>query len=332
MRLKHGAFVYALIWFILLFAPALTAQQLGSTPEPEDGSQGLRIAAVQLNIRQSDLRSIAAFRRHVETLVMRCIGFDPDLIVFPEYTSVFSALIPYNSVIDNCESAEDGLERIVAQDPLIGGFRDLFLINSGFTERIMEEIFADLSERHGVAIVPGTYFAWSERNGEVTLVNRLVVYDRGGQIAYTQDKVFLTPFERQLVGISPGVLEQAEPIVVNGWRIGFTICRDTFFSQWQQVHSGVDLWIDIKANGVQYTEEERRRFMRAVPQRIEEGDIPYGLTVCLTGSLLDMLWEGESSLVRKNPGQAVRIVKKAPSACGEAILFLSIDKPPRHTP
>ena len=313
------------ICVILLFgasicAPALDAGATGA----EGDSRVLRVAAVQLKIQQSDLRSFAAFRSRIEALVMSCMAFEPDLIVFPEYTSVFWALIPYYPVIQASRSAEDGLSRIRARDPLINGFRDLFLVNSGLAQRAMDEVFASLARRHEVAIIPGTYFAWGERQKEVMLFNRVVVYDPTGRIAYSQDKVFLTPFEEQLVGISPGLLEGAEPIVLQGRRIGITICRDTFFSDWLQVHSGVDLWIDIKANGALFTQEERQRFLRAVPARIEEGDIPYGLTVCLTGSLLDMIWEGESSLARKDPGREIRFVEKAASASEEEILFFSI--------
>jgi predicted amidohydrolase len=315
MKRHHRILVSTVFCIILLI--------VGSTSTAAD-SQVLRVAAVQLKIQQSDLRSFSAFRSRIEALVMRCMDFEPDLIVFPEYTSVFLALIPYYPVILESQSAEDGLSRINARDPLINGFRDLFLINSGLVERVMEEVFASLARRHGVAIIPGTYFAWIERDQEAALVNRLVVYDHSGTITYTQDKVFLTPFEEQLLEISPGVLEQAEPIVLQGQRIGITICRDTFFSDWLQVLSGVDLWIDIKANGALYTQEERQRFLRAVPARISEGDIPYGLTVCLTGSLLDMVWEGESSLARKDPGQEIRFVEKASSASQEEILFFSI--------
>jgi predicted amidohydrolase len=287
-------------------------------------SRALRVAAVQLEIRQSDLRSVEVFRSRIESLVMRCLPFQPDLIVFPEYTSVFLALIPYYPVIRESASAEEGIERLSARDPLIAGLRDLFLLNSGLTERLMEDIFATLAGRHGVAIIPGTYFAWSGPEGGADLVNRVVVYDNNGEIVYTQDKVFLTPFEEHLLGISPGLLERAEPIVIQQKRIGITICRDTFFSQWQQVLSGVDLWIDIKANGAVFTEQERQGFRRAVPARIEEGDIPFGLTVCLTGSLLDMIWEGESSLARNDPGEEIRFVERAASASEEEILFFSI--------
>ena len=326
MRPKRRVLFHALVCILLLSGSILYAQQTGGglTAASAEEHRVLRVAAVQFEIQQSDLRSFAAFRSHVESLVTRCLPFEPDLIVFPEYTSVFPALIPYYPVIRVSQSPEDGLARIGAGDHLIDGFRDLFLLNSGLAERFMEEVFATLARRHAVAIVPGTYFAWSERAGEAALVNRVVVYDQSGEIAYTQDKVFLTPFEEQLLEISPGTLEQAEPFVLHGNRIGITICRDTFFPQWLQVHSGVDLWIDIKANGALYTEEERQRFLRAVPARITEGEIPYGLTVCLTGTLLDMLWEGESSLARKDPGEQVRYVDKASTASEEEILFLEI--------
>lgn len=312
----------ALVLFLCL-APVLRAQETGS--DVGERSQALRVAAVQLQIRQSDLRSYEAFKDHIEALVERCLAFRPDLIVFPEYTSVFLALIPHYPVIRSSGSALEGIAAISAQDPLIGGFRDLFLLNSGLVERALEEIFAVLAARHQVAILAGTYFAWSRRDQEVELVNRAVLYDSKGKIAYTQDKVYLTPFEEQLLGIAPGHLREAEPIELRGREIGLTICRDTFFPAWQQIYSGVDLWIDIKANGTAFTQEERERFQRAVPARIREGDIPYGLTVCLTGSLLDLLWEGESSLVGRESAQDNQFLQKSNSAAAEEILFITIE-------
>lgn len=325
--MKSRSHLLVAIFILLQFGRALCAQEIGSgsNPPSRDHSRDLRIAAVQLEIHSSDLRSFAAFRSHIEALVIRSIAFNPDLIVFPEYTSVFLALIPYYRVIRTSNSVVEGIARIGAQEPLIQGFRDLFLFNSGLVERAMEEIFASLAGQYNVAILAGTYFAWSGEGREARLVNRTVIFDQEGKIAYTQDKVYLTPFEEQLLGISPGLLMAAAPVVLNGYRIGITICRDTFFRPWVEVHSGSDLWIDIKANGTAFTGEEQERFLRAVPARIVESDIPYGLTVCLTGSLLDLLWEGESSLVRKDGEQGFRFVEKATSASEEEVLFLSID-------
>ena len=326
MNLFHQPVPTVALCIVLCFASTLQAPAAGSgSGQDSQPSQALRVAAVQLQIRQSDLVSFAAFRSHIEAIVSRCMEYEPDLIVFPEYTSVFLALVPYHALIQASESAEEGLARISDQDPLIDGFRDLFLLNSGLVERAMEEIFASLARRYGIAIIAGTYFAWSGTE-QAALVNRLVVYDGNGRVSYTQDKVYLTPFEEQPLGISAGSLDRARPIVLQGYEVGITICRDTFFPAWLQVHSGVDLWIDIKANGTAFTQEERERFLRAVPARIREGGIPYGLTVCLTGSLLDLLWEGQSSLAGLDPVEGTRFVEKAGSATGEEILFLSIER------
>jgi predicted amidohydrolase len=296
----------------------------GYTPESADARGSLRVAAVQLQIGRRDLRSLDDFRSHVEALVIRCVARRADLIVFPEYTSVFLSLIPYYEPILGSESAEQTITRISARDPLIEGFRDFFLFNSGLAERAMEKVFGDLARRFGVSILAGSYFACESSGEEVQLVNRAVLYDRSGEILYSQDKVYLTPFEEEVLGISAGKLGRASGARLNGCEIKITICRDTFFPAWLQVHSGGDVWIDIKANGTAFTQEERERFLRALPARISEGEVPYGVTVCLTGSLLDMLWEGRSSIVVKDGEQGFRFLEKAFSASAEEILFFSI--------
>jgi predicted amidohydrolase len=293
-------------------------------PESKSAPRALRVAAVQFSISESDLQSLASYRAHVESLVVRCLAFQPDLIVFPEYTSVFLALIPYHRVIEQVESAEEGIAAIRRQDNLIEDFRDLFLLNSGLVERSMDLIFAELARRHGVAILAGSYFAWEEKNGTTRLVNRAVVFDSRGAPAYTQDKVYLTPFEEQLLGISAGTVEEAGPFDLNGFKVGVTICRDTFFSEWQQSLAESELWIDIKANGTDFNEQERERFLRALPARIVEGEVPYGLTVCLTGTLLDLCWEGPSSLVTEYPTGEILFLRRASSPSEEQLLFAAI--------
>jgi predicted amidohydrolase len=175
-----------------------------------------------------------------------------------------------------------------------------------------------------VAILAGSYFAWSAREGQVRLTNRAVVFGPDGSRIYEQDKVYLTPFEEELLGLSPGSVSDGRPFAIAKARVGLTICRDTFFSAWERRLSASDLWVDIKANGTPFTEEERRRFEKALPARIRSGQVPYGLTVCLTGQLLDLLWEGVSSLVGREPAGEVVTRQIAASPRTEEILFLAV--------
>ena len=60
--------------------------------------------------------------------------------------------------------------------------------------------------------------------------------------------------------------------------IAFTICRDTFLTEWEEVHAEADLWIDVKAEGEPYSAETKRRFSLALPARIAASPVPVGFT------------------------------------------------------
>lgn len=291
----------------------------------ESSIPGLKVAAVQLHIDEDLYSSVESFRRRISELIVECRQFEPDLIIFPEYTSVFIALIPYSRIIKKAANIAQALEMIKKQEPLLKELRDLFLFNSGLVERVIYSVFADLAGAHGVNIIGGSYFAW-KKTGEkdVTLRNRAFVFDDKGRLIYSQDKVFLTEFEREVIGLSPGSMENAVPFSINQRRIALSICRDTFMSDWEAHFAGSDLWLDIKANGTKYTPEEAASFMRALPARIGPAGVSAGITTCLTGKFLDLFWEGESSLAIAAGGR-VKLSERAESASEEEILFLTID-------
>lgn len=291
----------------------------------ESSLPGLKVAAIQLHIDEDLYSSVGNFRRRISELIAECRQFEPDLIIFPEYTSVFIALIPYSSIIKKAANIAVGWEMIKKQEPLLKELRDLFLFNSGLVERVIYSVFADLAEEHNVNIIGGSYFAW-KKTGEkdVSLRNRAFIFDNKGRLIYLQDKVFLTEFEREVLGLSPGSMENAVPFSIGGRRIALSICRDTFMSDWEAHFAGSDLWLDIKANGTEYTPEEAASFMRALPARIGPAGVGAGITTCLTGKFLDLFWEGESSLAIASGGR-VELSKRTDSASEEEILFLTID-------
>jgi hypothetical protein len=153
------------------------------------------------------------------------------------------------------------------------------------------------------------------------------IFDPHGEELYWQDKVYLTPFEEELLGLTPGRLEAARPFLVGGRRVALTLCRDTFFEDWEPILSGAELWVDLKANGEPFTAQERAAFQRALPARLPGGQVPYGLTLCLTGSLAGLAWEGESSLVHWRAG-GTSLLAKAATPTGEDILFFTLPAPP----
>jgi predicted amidohydrolase len=311
------------VGLLLILAAAAAAADSAAQPP-------LRVAAVQLRINAEMLSSFAAYRERVASLVQQAAAFEPDLIVFPEYSGVFLALVPYAAAWSGGGevSMEEAFAVIRRREPLAGSLEELFLLNSGLAGRALNAVFGGLARRYGVHILAGSYFAREEGpGGKAELRNRAVVFGPGGKRVYSQDKVFLTDFESGLLHLSPGSRRDAIPFRIAGRSLGLTLCRDTYDSGWVPHFQDVDVWIDIKANGVAYGEQERQSFLRALPARIEAGDVPLGLTVCLTGEFLDLFWEGESSLVRKESG-SLRFLWRAQDPRGEEIAPLVLEPGP----
>jgi predicted amidohydrolase len=291
-------------------------------PVAED--RPLRVAAVQLSIHPPDVASLAAFRARVEGLVAACLPAEPDLILFPEYTSAFLALVPYGAELQEEADVAEALHRIQAREPLARGLRELFLLNAGLAEAAARELFGGLARRHRVALGAGTLFAAERGAGGTRLVNRALVFGRDGELLHAQDKVLLTEFEQEELGLEAGSLDRARPFLLQGRRIGLTICRDTYLEEWERLLAGCDLWVDLKANGQPFTEQARKGFRHALPARLAGSTVCYGLTVCLTGRLCGLAWEGESFLAVLGRNGQVRTAVRAASPSGEEILLLEL--------
>jgi len=254
---------------------------------------------------------------------------ESDLIVFPEYTNVFLALDPYYEQIRAAASFTEGFEKIKRAHPEIETISGLFKRQDDTVERMMDRIWGGLAAEFDVTIVAGSYFAAeppslkkADRTGEL-LKNRAVVYGPRGTVIYTQDKVFLTEFEREVVGLSAGTVEEAGFFYVEGEEVVLTLCRDTFFEVWEDKHAGAYLWFDLKANGTDFDREEKDRFKTALPERLASADVPFGATVCLTGSFLDLFWEGESSVIARFGERHVDTLAVSSTVDGEDILVYS---------
>jgi predicted amidohydrolase len=304
---------------IVLIACALDpAGRLAADTRP------LRVAAVQLSIHPEDLASPSAFRARIEGLVAGCLPAEPDLILFPEYTSAFLALVPYGAQLQDADNTAEALRRVRAVEPLARGLRDLFLLNAGVAEAAARELFGGLARHYRVAVGAGTLFA-AEREAQSTrLVNRALVFGRDGELLHAQDKVMLTEYEEEALGLEAGSLDRTAPFLLDGRRVGLTICRDTYLAEWERLLAGCDLWVDLKGNGGPFTEQTREHFRLALPARLGASEVRYGLTVCLTGRLWELAWEGESFLAVRGSDGRVRTAVRAASPTGEELLWLGL--------
>ena len=283
---------------------------------------GLTVAGVQYEIDINNYKSLNSFFAGVEDILDEVLdSCEPDLVIFPEYTGVFVQLIPYFSKVKSYDSFASALGSLVQADNDIDNLTDVFQN----TEEILDSAllrWAELSSEYSVYILAGSFFVSDDEDG--TVRNRTYVFNPEGGLEYTQDKVFLTEFETDIVGLEPGKISEAELFRVSGYSIGVSICRDTYFPDWEERFQDAFLWIDIKANGEIFDREQQRSFMRALPARIAESEVAYGMTVCTVGSYLDLLWEGRSSVIESENGQ-VRYDSKAETADSYDLIIFSTD-------
>ena len=282
-----------------------------------DREQPVTVAAVQFNIREQLFVREGMFHTEVERLVqLAAEEGNADLVVFPEYSSVFFSFQQFAPLFTGGASFEDGFAAVQDQ----GGLR-LALVDVGDE---LDAFWGPLAGRYGVSIVAGTAFL-SVPSGEGTyeLRNRAFVYGSDGKRVYTQDKVFMTPFETDVLKLSPGAVEEAGRFQFGGKEIVLSICRDTFMDDWEHQFSGADLWLDLKANGDTYDQEQVENFRKALPERIAGTNVPYGITVCLTGSFLELFWEGESSIIKKE-GEGFAVLDHAETWTDEDILYFTL--------
>ena len=278
-------------------------------------------AGVQFEISPALYRSRDAFFSKVEHELESILEAEPgtDLIIFPEYIGVFYQLIDYNRIINGRTTFQEALAEVLKEYPELKSMKDIFA-DIEPSESYLDS-WSQLADKYDVYIISGTCFVNGENGG---LFNRAHVYDPSGKLLYKQDKVFLTEFETDIIGLAPGSLKDADFFRVNNINIALTICRDAYSHEWESKNSGAFLWVDIKANGEIYDEYQRRSFMRALPARMMNSDVPLGMTVCAVGSYLDLFWEGESSVLVKNDGK-LYLTDISKTADQEDLILLKLD-------
>ena len=296
---RAKVFITVFLCIFLFGLPGINAESADKAAGIKENS--ISIAAVQFKVEKSIYSSEGSFKDKINTVVKKIFNqYKPDLIIFPEYTSVFIALTPFLNKTEKVKSHAGALKKIRKYYADINSIKELFALQSDFTLSVMKDIFGTISEKYHIYILAGTYFAFDRK--ENRLYNRAVVFGPGGNAVYFQDKVFLTDFEKNSIDLSAGDLRKAAGFKVKNKKIAITICRDTYEEVWENKFKDYAVWIDIKANGTGYDEEQRESFLKALPARIRNTNVKYGITDCLTGKLFDLFWEGESSVVKNNAG------------------------------
>jgi len=272
------------------------------------GTKDMVTVMVQFEMDLSIIQSQEAYCRAIEKAMTEAMAEGPaDLVIFPEYLGVFAALIPWYPYLVQDRSFEEAWLAIRKDNPSLKSINELFKKEASRCNTFLDNLWASLADEYDVYILSGTRFSYSNDRGG--LVNQAVVYNSEGRKAYKQNKHFLTEFEEDILELKPGNIMNTEGFYVKNNLVRLTICRDTFLTEWERIYTKGDLWIDIKANGEYFTEDQKILFTKALPARLAETEIPFGITACLTGDFLDLFWEGSSSFIYNDKGRVSYLEK-----------------------
>lgn len=300
--------------FVILFVALCSVAVQPVRAEDCDAPDGITgvptndvtVAAVQFEISEERFASVSRLRTEIDRLVTEARErFDADIVVFPEYINVFLLASRYPGVLAESQGLFEALAGISDAPVDDETVAEVLHSHAHSIAETAIAMWSAIADRHDVTVVAGTLFALAESDDTSDapaddapeLRNRLLVFGKDGRLVYTQDKVYLTPVESEVLGIEPGSIGEAVPLVVDGLEVGFTICRDGYFSAWNRTLGGVDLWISVRANGERYTREVYERFLTAMPERVAETDVDAGISASLTGEFLGEVWAGPSYVV-----------------------------------
>ncbi len=303
-----------------------------------DEDSGLRVTGIQFDISPEIYTSQEAFREAADRALRQAVQpsqqrDQAELVVFPEYTGVFFVFFDAPGELESISSLEEG-GAFLQKNYNASNLHEFFLTEQRRAGEAMDAVWGNLARHYGVYLLGGSYFSAdpASSTGFVSgkLYNRAVLYSPEGQRIYQQDKVYLTPFETDLLQVSPGEITDARPFIIGGRSIALSICRDTFFSAWEEQYRDADLWIDIKANGEVFTPEQAEIFRGALPERLKQLPGVLGMTVCLNGEFLDLLWEGPSSVISVEPGpggKTIHWIDRAGTVRGQDLVSVRFPVP-----
>ena len=291
-----------------------------------EATEPLETVLVQYAVDPVDYATIERFHEQIDRIVAEAVADShPDLIVFPEYTSVFALFSEFITPRGQVQLEKIPPEVLTLLDsekePASTDEAHHFIRHQA--ERYAEEIlemWAAVAAEHDVWILAGSGFVPAAQGG---VHNRVWVFNRFGELTYYQDKVFLTAFERENLGVVSGSVSDAEVFEVEGMNLAVTICRDSYFDAWEREFSEADAWIDVRANGEAYSAAVRRRFNTALPERVAETAVPLGLSTSLNGRFLQLFWQGPAFVVNADG----RRIAESPTVDGNYVMEVEVPDP-----
>lgn len=307
------------------------------------------LACVQARTRVQHFASAETFAAVVDDLMekaVRALPADvPRLVVFPEDFASGCIFIGDEEVVRDATSLRGAVAALVKRHfagvmaqrvrHRVGWVRALALHRARDVAQVYFDTFAAAARRYGVYVLAGSVLLpelEAERDnpaptgGDVYNVSYLFGPD--GEIVGSQRKAFLIELEgRDNLDLVAGSVDELAVFDTELGRIGIAICFDAFQQPVVEHFAAldVDILLQPSANPQPWSEAQQHDWLNGTWKAVRlEGIATYGVNPMLVGNLIDIEFEGQSSIVAKD---AAVLGAGGTATEGPALGFASL--PPR---
>lgn len=287
---------------------------------------------VQMRWKIEDYRSVDSFRERIDGLIEAGMKQAPAgstlLFAFPEDIGTPLLLLGEYDVINDKKTLAEAMEAVVFRHPVrvmyykfrygVSPARALMLAKAKTAGQAYVETFSQLAKKHGVYVVAGSAplpdfplspdgatLRYAISGGEVYNVSYFFGPD--GRIIGRQRKVHLVPLESEEgLNLSPAPLEDLRAFDTPFGKVGIAICWDAFHEDaiTALLRQGADILVQPSANPGAWNEEQQKDWLRGAWTVLQEhGQFRVALNPMMTGNLFDIVFEGQSTVV-KNAAEA----------------------------
>ncbi|NMB02238.1 MAG: carbon-nitrogen hydrolase family protein [Firmicutes bacterium] len=268
-----------------------------------------RIMDIMARVRQEsgEGRLLVAFPEHLGTFCLLCNA--PDRVwAKPSFAKASTALVLHHA-------AAVGHQMLTNR---VSAVRALLLARSKEVERIYLSTFVKAARKYEAWIVAGSAaLRWGQTN---RIFNTSPVITPTGHVVYRQHKVNLVDMEgKGGLDLEPAPLNYVSAVQSPFGDLGVAICLDAFHLEVRQRLKGLGAKILVQpsANNGPWNEWQQGDWLRSSYQAVAENkEFDLAINPMLVGSLWDLEFEGQSSIIDQNG-----YVLKAQTATEEEILF-----------
>ncbi|HLT58886.1 MAG: carbon-nitrogen hydrolase family protein [Limnochordales bacterium] len=286
-------------------------------------SEQISIACVQARVTVDDFVTEAAFRSLVDRLMDQAVAAmpaeGPRLVVFPEDFASGCMFVGEAEALRGAHTLRAAVEALVKRHlpavvsrrlrHRVGWVRALALHLAPAVARLYTDTFSTAARKYGAYVLAGTVLlpdlddTGEPQGGDV--YNTAFFYGPDGRLIGTQRKAFLIDLEGpQGLDLSSGAVEALTAWDTELGRVGVAICFDAFQGPVIDRLAALDLDLLLKpsANPGPWSEWQQEDWLNGMWQAVcRRGVARYGVNPMLVGHLLDVSFEGQSSIVQRVP-------------------------------